>query len=228
MRVLITGADCRLGQLAVARFGETHDLRTTGTSPSAPDGSAGETYRCADLRRPEDVAPLVAGIDAVLHLSVYDPAPLPGVDAEQERLDLAARGTYVLLQEARKAGVARVVLASTLSLFDAYAEEFVVDESWRPRPGAGAELLAPYLGEMVCREFAREGGIGAVCLRFGPLGAEDGTPEQDAVEALAQALAMPMRARGYRWHVFHISRADRFPMRSVTRSDFESVREGRA
>jgi len=228
MRVLITGADCRLGQLAVAHFGETHDLRTTGTSPSAPDASAGETYRCADLRRPEDVAPLVSGIDAVLHLSVYDSAPLQGVRAEQERLDMAARGTYVLLMEARKAGVARVVLASTLSLFDTYAEDYVVDESWRPMPKADAESLAPYLGEMVCREFAREGGMGVVCLRLGPLGAEDGTPEQDAVEALAQALAMPMRAGGYRWHVYHISRDDRFPMRSVTRADFESVKEGRA
>ena len=228
MDLLITGADRPLGRLVAEHFRGMHRLRVTGMTPSVPGEIAGVAYRAADLRRPEEVGPLVEGMDAVLHLAEYDPTPLEGPRAEQERLDIAARGTYVLLCEAREAGVERVVLVSSLALFDAYPDDFVVDETWQPEPEADAESLAPFLSETVCREFVREGGICAVCLRFGALGEVDGTEEADAVGAIEQALAMPFGDRGYRWHLFHISSDDRFPLRGNTsvRGPFNLTKRG--
>lgn len=211
MNLLITGADRSLGQLAVGHFKDVHRLRITGTEPSVD----GDDYRPVDLREPGAVAPLVEGIQAILHLAVYEPVPLTGPGAEQERLDVAARGTYVLLQEARKAGVERVVLASRLALMAAYPEDYVVDENWQPEPAAEAESLAPYLSEIVCREFAREGGICTICLRFGALGEAEGTAETDALQALDGSLALVFENPGYRWHLFHVSRSARFPMRAA-------------
>ncbi len=211
MNLLITGADRPLGRLAAGHYKGAHRLRLTGTEPSVDGGD----YRPVDLREPEGVAPLVEGIQAVLHLAVYDPAPPSGPAAEQERLDVAARGTYVLLQEARKAGVERVVLASTLALMAAYPEDYLVDENWQPEPAADAESLAPYLSEIVCREFAREGGIRTICLRFGALGEAEGTADADALQALDGSLALAFENPGYRWHLFHVSRSARFPMRAA-------------
>ena len=221
MNILITGADRPLGHLAAGHFQDAHRLRLTGETRSA----SGDGYQGADLREPEEVAPLVEGIQAVLHLAVYDPAPLSGRNPEQDRLELASRGTYVLLDEARKAGVERVVLASTLALMAAYPEDYVVEENWQPKPAAEAESLAPYLSEIVCREFAREGGIHAIGLRFGPLGDAEGTTEADALHALERALAMGFERPGYRWHLFHICASERFPM-GAARRGLQFEREG--
>ena len=135
---------------------------------------------------------------------------MSSADAEQERLDIAARGTYVLLKEARKAGVDRGIVASTLGMFEAYPEEFNVNETWQPQPPARAEALAPMMSELTAREFAREGGIRIVCLRFGRLGDPEGTTEEDARRALDEALALEFGDPGYRWGLFHISSGERF------------------
>lgn len=195
MTVLVTGVNGPLGKLAAAHLSQTRDVRRF-------DGG--------DLRQPEATAALVKDAQAVLHLDVYDPQPVGG---EKDRLDMAARGTYVLMQEARKAGVARVVLASSLAMFDAYPEDYVLDETWQPEPDPDAESLSPFLAELTCREFARQGGIAAICLRFGALG--KGTSEADAIAAIEGALAMPLEPHGYRWFVFHVSSGARFPKRAA-------------
>ena len=176
-------------------------------------GDAGQEYSQADLRVPEAVEPLLLGIEAVLHLAVFDPSQSSGQGSEQEELELASRGTYVLLQKAREAGVDRLILASRISLMEDYPENYIVDESWQPRPRPEAESLAPYLAEITCREFAREGGIRAVCLRFGDLDLPKGTPHSDALQALAGALNIRFEPNGYRWQVFHVTANDRFPLR---------------
>jgi len=228
MTLLITGAGRPLGRLAVAHFQGLHEVTPVYDAPRSSCGSAEEGDLSVDLRTPGEVAPLLGGADAVLHLGVYDPPPVSGDAAEQEWLDVATRGTYVLLREARNAGVERVVLASTLDLFAGYRDDHVVDEGWKPRPRSDAVSLSAHLCETVCREFSREGGIRAICLRFGALGRERGTSERDATEAMSRALAMPLRERGYRWHVFHVSSDDRFPMRSVAQRDFGLARSGGA
>jgi uronate dehydrogenase len=216
MRILITGADQRLGAIAGAHFGKDRDVLLTGQGSENPVSSSLE-YRSADLRDPEAVPSLVEGVDAVLHLGNFDPPALTSGNAEQDRLEISARGTYVLLDAARTAGVERVVLASTLDLVSDYPEDYLVDEFWQPRPEAHADSLAPYLSEIVCREYCREGGIRCVCLRFGPIDKPDGTKATDAVEAMEKALVMSMKDPGYRWQLVHISSSPRRPSVSAKR-----------
>ena len=214
MKVLLTGADRPLGALAATRLSDVHHLRLTGSAPALESTLAAMDYRAADLRSPEAVDPLVAGMDAVVHLDPYDPAPITGADAEQERLDVAARGTYVLLQAASRGGIARVVVGSTMALFDSYPDDYVIDETWQPQPDAQAESLAPMLSELSAREFARQGELSIVCLRFGALSGSEGTTEDDAVGALAEALTMEFEQPGYLWHLFHVVSTGRFAKQS--------------
>jgi nucleoside-diphosphate-sugar epimerase len=220
MRVLITGADTPLGKLAVEALGEAHKLRLCDARPHAESAA----HR-ADLREPEEVAPLAAGMDAVLHLEPYATAPTPDADAEKRVLDRAARGTHVLLHAALKAGVRRVVLASRLELMAAYPEEIHVDETFRPLPEADAVSLAPWLAELTLREFVRAEAITGVCLRFGPLGdAPEGTTPADAAEALRRALAMDLGDRKYRWWLYHIGSTVRYPLGAASQPPFRFER----
>ncbi len=213
MNVMITGADRPLGMLLLESLDGRYDVSGLSTGSETSPVSAG--LPCVDLRSAEDLAPHLDGIDAVVHATEYDPNALSGSDAQQELLVRAARGTYVLLGEAVRAGVDRVVLASRLSLMDGYPAELVVDEMWKPRPDASAEGLAPHMAEIVCREYAREGNIRAVCLRFGDLDTPDGTQSGDAARSVVAALEIPFEAPGYRWHVCHVSSSPRFPMRAA-------------
>ena len=213
MRILLTGADRPLGALAAVRLGEAHDLRLTGSAATLKGAPVATDYHAADLRVPEQVQPLVAGMDAVVHLDPYDPAPVTGDNAEQDRIDIAGRGTYVLLQAASQAGVTIAVVASTMALFESYPDDYVVNETWQPQPAAQAESLAPLVSELCAREFARQGELCVVCLRFGALSGPEGTTEDHVAGALAEALTMQVDQPGYLWHLFHVVSTGRFANR---------------
>jgi nucleoside-diphosphate-sugar epimerase len=209
VRILITGADQPLGQLAAESLANEHVLSLTGASPADTDGD----YVQADLREPEQVAPLVEGIDAILHLAPHAKAQTPDWRAENAALDHAGRGTFVLLHAALKAGVKRVVLASRLELMAAWPENYVVDETWKALPQADAASLAPFIAELTAREFVRAENLLAVCLRLGDLGdAPDGTTQADAVAALRAALALDPAERKYRWWLYHICSTERYSL----------------
>src|SRR5947208_1922799 len=114
MRILVTGADQPLGGLAAQALMGKHEVRLTGTQARAPAGLEALPYTPADLREPEEVAPLVEGMEAVAHLALHAPFETPDVAAEKQALDVSARGMFVLLQAALAAKVPRVVLASRL------------------------------------------------------------------------------------------------------------------
>lgn len=77
MRLLITGADRPLGTALAQGLSRDFALRLTGVGPSGPPGLPDAEYTPADLRLPEAVVPLVAGMDAVIHAGPFDPAPSP-------------------------------------------------------------------------------------------------------------------------------------------------------
>jgi nucleoside-diphosphate-sugar epimerase len=209
MRILITGADRPFGRLAAEHLAGAHDLRLTGTG--AGEGEPG--YRRADLRDEAAVRELVAGMQAVVHAAELDPEPLAD---EIETLHRASYGTYVLCEQARKAVVERIVIASTLALFDACPPDWVIDEMWKPRPQPRQEHLAPFLCEKVAREFVREGGLCGIALRFLPIGRDHAAhTTADALSALDKALAVPFAPVGYRWHVLHIADTPRFLVRDA-------------
>jgi nucleoside-diphosphate-sugar epimerase len=232
MRILITGADQPLGALAARALRADpaeHEIILTGAQALTPGGLGDLRYTPADLREPTQVTPLLEGVQAVLHLAPHQAVVTTTPASECEALDLAARGTFVLLHAALAAGVERLVLGSRLELMAAYPDDYVVDETWKPQPDATAASLAPYLAELSVREFVRAEAMLAVCLRLGDLGSgpADTTP-QDAEAALQRALTADFSSSKYRWWLYHICSTNRYPLGAAAHGPFKFERTAAA
>ncbi len=227
MRILITGADQPLGLLAARALRGEHQLRLAGSGALAPVGFDDLPYSPSDLREPEQAERLVERVDAILHLQPYAVPEITDSESEKQALDVASRGTFVLLHAALKAGVQRVVMASRLELMAAYPESHLVDETWKAMPDATAASLSPFLAELTLREFVRAESLLGICLRLGELGnGREGTTPADAVRALQSALTMDVEGRKYRWWLYHIGSTDRFPLGTAAHAPLNFARTG--
>lgn len=216
MKVLITGAASELAGAIAADLSADHDLRLTDVV-DAGSASAHEYVR-ADLRDADAVAPLVAGVDAVVH-TCETPSSFeePGSTREELLLDMATRGAHVLMTAAVEAGVRRVVCAGTLEVFASYPDDVYISELWKPLPSTEMATFSKYLGELTVREFARDYAITGTCLRLGRLVREEdvtGRPAdlmwvdfRDAAQAFRGALARDAGddlRYAARWAMFHV------------------------
>src|SRR5918994_35920 len=132
MKIALTGGRSLLGGVlaqALAGSGE-HEVVLV------PEG---------DLRDEAFAQRAVRGVRALIHLAPLYP---DAAASEQDEIDHATRGTYVLLNAALDAGVGRVILGSTLDLFERYPAAWNVGESWQPLPDVKeTRELAVYLAE---------------------------------------------------------------------------------
>jgi nucleoside-diphosphate-sugar epimerase len=222
--VLITSAETPLGQILARGLGSTYRLRLTGRTT----GPGQTAVRLSDLGADDSTRSLVRGTKAIVHLLRTS---LPSSVTSQ--IDHATRCTYNLLQAAAQEGVQHLICLSSLAVMAGYAEDLVVDEDWRPSPGDRSPGLADYLGEVVCREFAREKKVHVVVLRsgrvvqareiaglpFDPLWVE----QDDMVQAVLLALRAQLDSHGPRlgaWSVLHILSGKpqgRFPISKAQR-----------
>jgi nucleoside-diphosphate-sugar epimerase len=122
LKVLVTGASGFLGAHVVDAFrSRGHEVRALvrpATECALPEGV--EAVR-ADLRRPLDPA-LVAGVDAVVHLA----AQVTGSD--ESRFAGTVVATEHLLDAIATAGVRRLVLCSSYSVYDWSRVDGKIDE----------------------------------------------------------------------------------------------------
>lgn len=212
MRVLVTGAASALGQEVAAALAvdENAQLRLLDDCAVQRQDVEWIDARLTDL---DAVCQAVQGVDAVVHTGERPPAP----ESEEALLDRATRGTHVLLQAAVEAGVKRFVYGSTLEVFRAYPDTVYVTEYYKPLPSPEMAVLARYLGEIACREFAREYPITVTALRLGKLVREEEVAGRerdlmwvdirDAAQAFCAALARDASASLNwvpRWAVYHI------------------------
>lgn len=203
--VAVTGADRPMGATLCRGLSAGGEVIAVGEASGPPDGLGHALeYRRADLRLPDQARDALDGAGLVVHAQPHDLPPGEGVEGEAGLLDVVSRGSYVLVQAAREAGMQRMVLVTPLSLMQDYLEEYAVESWWRPRPRPDGEGLAPYLAELVCREIARTGAIEVRCLRMGGLDDPLGTSPEDAVAAVAAALGSGAAADGYCWQVDHV------------------------
>src|SRR6266542_690729 len=210
MKIAITGGRSALGRALAQALGGEHEVRV------APEG---------DLRDEAFAKQIVEGANALIHLAALYP-DLPPNASEREVLDLATQGTYALVGASVTAGAQRIVLGSTLALFERYPATWRAEESWQPLPDVrDVGQLAAYLAEESVKQFARVEPIIAIGLRFGEIVDDAATrgkrydPRwvhlEDAVQAVQKALAYAPTHRtawpgpGERphqgWWVFHIA-----------------------
>ena len=216
MRVLITGAASRLGQAIAARLRERHQLRLLDTL--AIDPGANATAVQASLLDPQAMWQAMRNIDAVIHTGEA-PADLPAdpLTADQVMLDCATRGSHVLCQAAVEAGIKRLIYGGTLEVFGSYPDDRYISEMWKPLPPPEMRVLSRYLGELTCREFARDFLVSVTCLRLGKLVLEEEVTShppdlmwldlRDAAQAFECALQRDASQRVWwtqRWDLCHV------------------------
>lgn len=221
MKISVIGAESDLGRLVSERLEAAHEVRRFGSAPRRGEESPKDSaeVRALDLLDESAARSVCEDVEAVVHLGALAgaaEAPVRGTEVV-DRLDAAARGTYNLFAAAREAAIDRIVLASSLALFDAYDPDYLIDEWWKPLPASDPSTLAIYATEEVARQYCLQGGIRCVALRFLPLGEEREreTRPADAVSAVERALDLTLKVPGYRWQVFHIATADRFVTRNA-------------
>jgi hypothetical protein len=149
----------------------------------------------AEERLPDDVA-------VVVHL---EPASSRDAIAPGPSVALAAYEVRRLCFEAHERGAIRLVLLSTLDLFTAYPDDYLIDEWWKPIPGADPRLLACSLAEETARQCSLDLEIPVLVIR-----ADSELPTQDVADLLLRAVEKPVSFRRYRCVVIHASRARRF------------------
>ena len=205
MNILITQGKTSLAAALASHLSASHMVRLTDLeSGEADDG----IFQC-DLGHGDATDDVVRGIDAIIHFGYNavdsgDPSDL---------LDYHTRGTYNLLTAAAEADVSRCVYLSTLRLLADYEENLTVTEKWRSLPPSEDPLLLScHLGEVVCKEFARDGLIDVVTLRMGfPLVCGDRQAAVDSGESAAvsiddvfTAVERSLTADIARWQDIHV------------------------
>ncbi len=215
MKILITGAASALGREIAAALNETNQVRRL--DDCGPIDECGEWIE-ASLVDVQAMVEAVRDIDVVIHTGQPPPAlPADVLLYEEMLLDLATRGTHVLCQAAVEAGVKRLVYGSTLEVFGDYPDTVFVTEHYKPLPTTEPRVLAQYLGEVVCREFARDYAFTATALRLGRLVWEEDLVGgkldllwldiRDAASAFVQAIERDDSDSlnwVVRWAVYHI------------------------
>jgi uronate dehydrogenase len=146
MRVLITGAAGRIGSVLAEGLTD-FELRLTDREVDVTDFDA--------------VRASVDGMDAVVHLAATpDEAPFAEIAGPN------LHGTYHVFEACRRAGVGRVVYASSNHATGLYRVGEPLDGSYPPRPD-GLYGASKVWGEAIARMYADKFGVTAVCLRIG-------------------------------------------------------------
>jgi uronate dehydrogenase len=164
--------------------------------PMEPE-AGNEQVRTVDLRDADGVAAALKGADRVLHLGgIPDEAPLP------ELLETNVLGTHHVLEAARRAGIDRVVLASSNRVTGFYPNGHLTgpDEPIRPD---GLYAVSKTAVESLGRLYADKFGLSVICLRIGSFESAPSEPRhlstwlspRDAVGFVRAALSAPESTR---------------------------------
>jgi UDP-glucose 4-epimerase len=166
MRVLVTGGSGFIGSHVVdklrARGHEPviYDLRP---SPWHEPGTADTVLGSITDR--EALERALHSCDAVAHLAAM--ADVNDVHAEPEDAErVNARGTVAVLEAARRAGVKRIVYASTIWVYSDCESEAVDEDTLLPAP-SHLYTSTKLAGELYCKAYQELYGIDYTILRFG-------------------------------------------------------------
>ena len=160
-RLLLTGAGGGLGKVLRERIKPWADIvRLSDIGDMAPAGEGEEVVRC-DLADNAGVLKLLEGVDAVLHFG--------GISVEdrfEPIMQANILGLYNLYEAVHKAGVKRVVYASSNHATGFYRTTDIVDADMPVRPD-GFYGLSKCFGEALSRYYYDRFGIETVCVRIG-------------------------------------------------------------
>lgn len=229
-RLLVTGLSGLIGGALRQALTGTYTLRALNRR--AVPGV--ECHR-ADLGDLDAIQPAFDGVDTVVHLA----AAAGDHNAPEQILHANVLGTYHVFEAARRAGVARVIFASSGATVSGWEREppfshvvagryDAVTGSWSPltheaplRP-SGLYGASKVWGEALARHYADAHGMSMICLRIGRVRAEDRPLEprefsvwcsrRDVVRMILACIEAPATLR---FDVFHVVSDNRWSYRDV-------------
>lgn len=202
-RVLVTGAEGTIGGAVRRHLGDRYELVSLG----------------GDISKLEEIAAGFAGIDSVVHLAAdaSEQAPWDSV------LPNNIVGTYNVFEAARRAGVRRVVFASSNHVMGMYeldgAPEIyrlddprVYDHTDEIRPDS-LYAVSKVFGEALGRFYMERHGLDVFCLRIGMVRPDDDPTAAEPRERAramwqsqrdcAELIGCCLDAEGVRWAVVY-------------------------
>jgi nucleoside-diphosphate-sugar epimerase len=227
--VLVTGMSGLIGGIVRRRLEPTYDLRALNRR--AIDGIPVHRADIADL---EAIRPAFRSVDVVVHLAAIARGDAPWPDI----LGTNVVGTYNVLEAARGAGVARVVLASSGATISGWERESPYAElaagrhdsvgSWAklthesPLRPVGLYGASKVWGEALARHYADAHGLSAICLRIGAVNREDRPrrerefsvwcSQRDVAQMVERAIEAPPTVR---FDVFYAVSDNRWSYRDI-------------
>jgi len=178
--VLVTGMSGLIGGALRRHLEGTYTLSALNRRPLP-----GVKCHQADIADLEAIAPAFDGVDTVVHLAART--------GESESFDEILRanviGTYNVFEAARRAGVGRVIFASSGATVSAWERDapwsaliagrygeagpFAKMTHETPTRPAGLYGASKIWGEALARYYADTHGLSAICVRIGRVKAED-------------------------------------------------------
>lgn len=165
--VLVTGAAGSLGRAVVPALAAAgHEVRQLDQRPSSPDHESIE----GDVRDPGVMDRAMSRVDMVVH-----GAAIHGVHLERfapaEFWDLDATGAFTVYDAARKAGVGKIVLCSSMAVYGRSSERrqgsWAVVDDGSPVLPTDAYGMSKHAAEAMAADASRVWGIDTVALRLG-------------------------------------------------------------
>lgn len=160
-RILMTGGAGAVGSMLRSRIARPGRALRLLDVVDVADPGPGEEVVAASVTDLDAVTRACADVDAVVHLG-----GIPREAAWDEILDTNIHGTYVVLEAARRAGVPRVVFASSNHAVGFHPATDTVPDGLPPRPDTfyGVSKVA---GEALGSLYHDRYGLDVVCLRIG-------------------------------------------------------------
>lgn len=160
-RVLLTGASGRVGSVLRPALRACFRVRLLDLRQPDEVEAQSEEVVVADIRDLEAVTAAATGCAAVVHL-----AGIPTDAPFDDLLEANLRGTYNVLEAARRAGCRRFVFASSNHITGYYPIETRVRPEMPVRPD-GLYGASKAYGEALCRLFHDETGMAVGVIRIG-------------------------------------------------------------
>lgn len=165
-RVLMTGAAGGVGTFLRKLLPAVYPGLILSDMVEPKDLGPGETFIRADLTKPDEVAEACAGIDGIVHLGGFS------VEGPWETiLNANIIGCYNLFEQARLAGVKRIVFASSNHAIGFYPRTTTIPTNVTARPDSRYGVSKAF-GEGLGAMYAYKHGIGVTSLRIGNVDTE--------------------------------------------------------
>jgi len=160
--ILITGAAGRIGTMLRSRLARPdRTLRLLDVAQLDPGPGPGEETVTASVTDMDAMTQACQGADAVIHLG-----GIPSEGPWDRVIDVNINGTYVVFEAARRAGVPRVIFASSNHAVGfTPRSDFPVPDYAFPAPDTyyGVSKVA---GEALAALYSRRYGMHAICVRI--------------------------------------------------------------